>query len=79
VTAGAYLVGERNNGAEMLHLEPGSRGWVTNAHDTKRMLDKKHGGDLYLTVNGIAPPANVTRWAVEVHHRLRLAQSLVDL
>ncbi len=34
VGPGDFMVGERGNGAEWLHLEPGSRGYVTNARDS---------------------------------------------
>lgn len=38
VSAGTYLVGERDNGAELLTLAPGSRGYVTNATATAALL-----------------------------------------
>lgn len=38
VWPGQWLVGERRNGAELLSLAPGSRGYVTNARETERVL-----------------------------------------
>jgi hypothetical protein len=43
VGAGTFLVGERGDGAELLTLEPGSRGFVTNAAQTSAAMS----GDTY--------------------------------
>jgi TP901 family phage tail tape measure protein len=43
VWPGTWMVGEWNHGAELLHLNPGSSGFVTNAVDTKRLFSQVGG------------------------------------
>lgn len=74
VGEGDYVVGERGNGGEILHLNAGSSGFVTNAAQTDQMMGS--GGDHYeITIHNLNR-SDITDSAVELVKRHRLAQAL---
>lgn len=64
VWGGDWLVGERGNGAEHLHLAPGSRGFVTNAQRTEQMLSGGSQVTQNITVNEVSNDPQATAFAV---------------
>lgn len=74
VGPGDWLVGERGNGAELLSLNPGSSGYVTNASDTAAMMGSK--GDVVLHQHITMARPDPTLLARESVRKLRAAQFL---
>lgn len=63
VWGGDWLVAEGTSRAEMLHLNPGSSGWVTNAAETRQMVSSDNR-QVSVVVNEVANDPQATAFAV---------------